>query len=170
MFLRIAASDSDKDRGTFSLSFCSSHWTRTVNRCSLRESVIATVSRFHPPLVAGLSNRVPPGLSGRSPASLCDGIRLLKEQKPLAEQWYTWVKALCATATVSEPLRPGPLNIRRSHLIRHLNENGSRPVDYSDTSSHFWTRSTCFFVMQLSCASARFHLTLILSFWRTRAS
>ena len=114
--LRIAASDSDKDRKIWRYIFPQllqlALDTYGQSLFSVRETVIAAVSRFHPTisLVAGLSNRVPPGLSGRSPASLSDGIRLLKEQKPLAEQWYSWVKALCATATVSEPLRPGPLN------------------------------------------------------------
>ena len=114
--LRIAESDSDKDRNIWRYIFPQLMQlavdTYSQSLFSVRESLIAAVPRLHPTisLVAGLSSRVPPGLSGRSPADLSDGIRLVQEQKPLVDQWYIWVKVLCATAMVSEPLRPGPLN------------------------------------------------------------
>ncbi|KAK2461035.1 hypothetical protein APHAL10511_006976 [Amanita phalloides] len=120
--LRIADSDSENDRKIWRylipqlLQLALDTYGQSL--LPMRESLIATVSRLHPTisLVAGLSSRVPPGLSGRSPANLSKGAKLLKEQKPLVDQWYIWVKVLCATAMVSEPLRPGPLNREHAHV------------------------------------------------------
>ncbi|KAF8624989.1 hypothetical protein AX15_005621 [Amanita polypyramis BW_CC] len=120
--LRIAGSDTEKDRKIwrylFPLLMQSALDTYSQSLLAVRESLIAAVSRFHPSIsaLAGLSSRVPPGLSGRNPANSADGLKLLKEQKPLVDQWYIWVKVLCATAMVSEPLRPGPLNREHAHV------------------------------------------------------
>ncbi|KAF8634828.1 hypothetical protein AX17_004079 [Amanita inopinata Kibby_2008] len=119
--LRIADSSNEKDRKLwrciFPLLMQSAMNTYSQSLLTVRESLIAAVSRYHPTIsvLAGLSSKVPPNLSTRS-ASSSDGLRLLREQKPLVDQWHVWVKVLCATAVISEPLRPGPLNREHAHV------------------------------------------------------
>lgn len=120
--LRIAGSDDENDRKLWRyflpLLTQLSLDSYAQPLLALRESVMAAVSRYHPTIshLAGLSSRVPPGLSNRNPINTSDALRLLKEQKPLVDQWFIWVKVLCATASVSEPLRPGPVNREHSHV------------------------------------------------------
>ena len=65
----------------------------------LREGIVASVSRYHPSVsyLAGLSSRMPPGLSSRN-ALERDGFKLVLDNKAVIDQWHIWVKILCATA------------------------------------------------------------------------
>ncbi|KAF5383133.1 hypothetical protein D9615_005030 [Tricholomella constricta] len=79
-----------------------------------RDSVMAAVSRYHPTisLLAGLSTRIPAGLSNRTPLVEKGD---LQANKPLVDQWRIWVKVLCCTATLSETHRPVLTQLGREH-------------------------------------------------------
>ena len=108
--LRIADSSNEKDRKLWRYVFPAFLQASIENTgptlTAFRESVIATVTRYHPTMaqLAGLSTRIPPG--NRGPLIERDGPRLLKEHKPLVEQWRLWVKVLCSTATLPDASRP----------------------------------------------------------------
>jgi len=74
---------------------CTTHSANTLD--FLRESIIAVVSRYHPSIahLAGLSSRMPPGLSSRNPLEK-DGFKLVAENRPMIYQWHLWMKILCA--------------------------------------------------------------------------
>ncbi|KII91186.1 hypothetical protein PLICRDRAFT_135155 [Plicaturopsis crispa FD-325 SS-3] len=107
--LRLADSTNDKDRRLWRFAYpaflqsCLEHPSPVSNH--LRETLVAAASRYHPLMAhfAGLSSRVPAGLSPRN-VSIAekDGYRLVKENKHLVDQWHVWVKILCATASLSD--------------------------------------------------------------------
>jgi hypothetical protein len=108
--LRIADSSNEKDRKLWRYVFPAFLQTCIDNAgpalVAFRESVIATVSRYHPTMaqLAGLSTRIPPG--NRGPLIERDGLKFLKENRSVVEQWRLWVKVLCSTATLPESPRP----------------------------------------------------------------
>ncbi|KAJ8509477.1 hypothetical protein ONZ45_g8356 [Pleurotus djamor] len=120
--LRIADSTTDKDRKIWRYVFPSllqASMEQTSHVLStFRENLIAAVSRSLPFIshLAGLSSRAPPGISSRSTQNTDkDGQRLVRENRQLIEQWYVWIKILCATATLSETSRPTLTQLGRDH-------------------------------------------------------
>lgn len=119
--LRISDSDNEKDRKLWRyvfpalLQICMDDPGPALG--TFRESVVAAATRYHPVIahLAGLSTRIPAGLSNRTPLIERDGIKLLKENKPLIDQWRIWVKVLCSTATLSESSRPALTQLGREH-------------------------------------------------------
>jgi hypothetical protein len=107
--LHILDSANEKDRKiwryiypTF-LQSCIKHSGPTLGL--LRESIVATVSRYHPFMshLAGLSSRMPPGFPPRNER---DSFKLIVDNKPLIDQWHIWIKILCATAVPPDSARP----------------------------------------------------------------
>ncbi|KAJ6497024.1 cell morphogenesis N-terminal-domain-containing protein [Mycena vitilis] len=120
--LRIADSNNDKDRKIWRhlfpafMHFCMEHSSSAAT--SFRDSVVAAASKYHPMIshLAGLSTRVPAGLSNRPPnVTEKDGPRLVKDNKLSIDQWHLWVKILCSTATLSESNRAVMTQIGRDH-------------------------------------------------------
>lgn len=119
--LRLADSDNEKDRKLWKYVFpafmqlCMNHPISSLTSC--RGTLVAAASRYHPFIshIAGLSSRVPAGLSTRTPTfQVKDGNTLVKENKHLVDQWYLWVKILCCTASLSES-RPALTHVGRDH-------------------------------------------------------
>ncbi|KAJ3514095.1 hypothetical protein NLJ89_g2574 [Agrocybe chaxingu] len=118
--LRIADSTNEKDRKLWRyvypafLQGCMKHSPSTL--AMLREGMIAAVSRYHPSIshLAGLSSRMPQGLSARNPAEK-DGYKLVVDNKGLIDQWHMWVKILSATAIPPDSSRPALTSIGRDH-------------------------------------------------------
>jgi len=106
--LRIVDSANEKDRELWRYVFpaflqdCVKHSPSAVGL--LREGIVASVSRYHPSIsyLAGLSSRMPPGLSSRN-ALERDGFKLVLDNKAVIDQWHIWIKILCATADFSRP-------------------------------------------------------------------
>jgi hypothetical protein len=75
-------------------------------------------SRYHPSMLhlAGLSTlsgRLPSGVS-RAPGSADkEGYKQVKDNMNLIDQWYLWIKILCATATVSDGHGGAPVQAGR---------------------------------------------------------
>ncbi|KAL0958389.1 hypothetical protein HGRIS_000531 [Hohenbuehelia grisea] len=120
--LRMADSNNEKDRKLWRYVYPSllQHATNNSSQVlsSLRETLVAAVSRYLPYIshLAGLSSRVPPGMPSRSTQGLeRDGQKLVRENKLLVDQWYIWIKILCATATLSESSRPVLTQLGREH-------------------------------------------------------
>jgi hypothetical protein len=119
--LRIADSTNEKDRKLWRYVFpaflqvCIDDSGPALG--AFRDSVVAAATRYHPVIahLAGLSTRIPAGLPNRTPLIERDGIKLLKENKPLIDQWRIWVKILCSTATLSESSRPALTQLGREH-------------------------------------------------------
>ncbi|THU94717.1 hypothetical protein K435DRAFT_966750 [Dendrothele bispora CBS 962.96] len=102
------------------------------NLAHFRDIVVAAASRYHSTIshLAGLSMRGRPGgagvtvgggggreggLGGSSDYER-SGSRQVQENRALIDQWYMWVKILCATATLPESLRPAALSsLGRDH-------------------------------------------------------
>ena len=129
--LRIADSTNEKDRliwrFVFPIFMQSSMDHRTHALIPFREALVAAVSRYHPLIshIAGLSSRAPVGLPARPQLSEKDGPKLVKDHMHLVEQWHTWVKILCATATLSES-RPALTQIGREHTRAPSDANFER--------------------------------------------
>ncbi|KAG6831058.1 hypothetical protein H0H92_012981 [Tricholoma furcatifolium] len=114
--LRIADSTNERDRKLWHFIY-----PAFLQRCidlgspmgPFRESVMAAVSRIHPTIspLAGLSTRVPVGITNRQASTDRDGMA----NKPLVDQWRLWVKILCATASFSEAHRPALTSLGREH-------------------------------------------------------
>ncbi|KAF8886530.1 cell morphogenesis N-terminal-domain-containing protein [Infundibulicybe gibba] len=120
--LRLADSTNEKDRKLWRYLFpkflqvCMGNSSPTLSR--FRRSVVAAVSRLHPTIshLAGLSSRAPPHLASRNFSNFeRDGPKLIRENKPLIDQWHLWVKILCSTATLSESSRPPLTQLGREH-------------------------------------------------------
>lgn len=119
--LRLADSDNERDRKLWKYVFpafmqsCMNHPIKALATC--RSTLVAAASRYHPFIshIAGLSSRVPAGLSTRTPTlQVKDGYTLLRENKHLIDQWYLWMKILCSTASLSES-RPALTPANRDH-------------------------------------------------------
>ena len=82
----------------------------------LRNIVVSAASRYHPTIshLAGLSSRVPAGLTRSTSNMERDGVKLVKDNKHLVDQWHLWVKILCSTAALPDASRPAftPLHSR----------------------------------------------------------
>ena len=120
--LRIADSPNEKDRKLWRYvfpGFMQASMDPPSQVCAaFRESVVAAASRCHSTMssLAGLSSKPPIGLSSRTPQTFeKDGPKLVKEHKPLIDQWHIWVKILCSTATLSESSRPALTQLGREH-------------------------------------------------------
>ena len=107
--LRIADSDNDKDRKLWRYVFpafmqlCIDLPNGVLSTC--KGTLVAAASRYHPFIshLAGLSSRMPPGLSTRTQTQQSkDGNTLVAENRHLVDQWHFWVKILCSTAYLSE--------------------------------------------------------------------
>lgn len=110
--LRLADSDNDRDRRLWRFvypAFLQAYMESASQVItSLREILVAAATRYHPLIahVAGLSTRIPVGFPARTPTiGGADGSRLVRENKLLVDQWHTWLKILCSTATLSSTLR-----------------------------------------------------------------
>ena len=119
--LRIADSDNDKDRKLWRYIFpafmqlCIDLPNSVLSIC--KGTLVAAASRYHPFIshLAGLSSRMPPGLSTRTQTQQSkDGSALVAENRHLVDQWHFWVKILCSTAYLSES-RPALTNAGREH-------------------------------------------------------
>ncbi|KAF8962299.1 cell morphogenesis C-terminal-domain-containing protein [Flammula alnicola] len=118
--LRIADSANEKDRKLWRyvypafLQDCVKYSGTTIGL--LREGIVAAVSRYHPSIshLAGLSSKMPPGLSSRNPLER-DGFKLVLENKALVDQWHIWVKILCSTAIPPDSSRPAYTKLGRDH-------------------------------------------------------
>jgi hypothetical protein len=130
--LRLADSDNEKDRKLWRYVFpafmqsCTNHPISSLIAC--RGTLVAAASRYHPFIshIAGLSSRVPPGLSTRMPnLQTKDGNTLVKENRHLVDQWYLWVKILCCTASLSES-RPALTHVGRDHARMPSDANFER--------------------------------------------
>ncbi|KIK63789.1 hypothetical protein GYMLUDRAFT_40866 [Collybiopsis luxurians FD-317 M1] len=115
--LRIAESTNDKDskiwHHVFPRFVQSCMHMHAPNMAMFRDVLVASASRYHTTMIqlAGLSSRLP---AGRSPNGY-DGPRLVEGNMRLIEQWHTWVKILCATATSPEVARPVLTQLAREH-------------------------------------------------------
>ena len=118
--LRIVDSGNEKDRKLWRYVFpaflqdCVKHSPTAVGL--LREGIVASVSRYHPSIsyLAGLSSRMPPGLSSRN-ALERDGFKLVLDNKAVIDQWHIWVKILSATAMPPDSSRPALTKLGRDH-------------------------------------------------------
>lgn len=116
--LRIVESTNEKDRKLWRYIYptflreCTKQTGHTLDL--LREAIIAVVSRYHPSIsyLAGLSSRMPPGLSSRNPLEK-DGFKLVAENRPMIYQWHMWMKILCAIPPDSP--RPPPTSNTRDN-------------------------------------------------------
>ncbi|EAU81493.2 hypothetical protein CC1G_05323 [Coprinopsis cinerea okayama7 len=119
LLLRIADSNGGKDPGLWRYIFPSflktylDHPGSTLQ--AFREMVVVAVQRYHPIIshLAGLSSRVPAGFNIRPGER--NSSRLLREHKPLVDQWHMWVKILCSTAVLPESSRPPFTPLGRDH-------------------------------------------------------
>jgi hypothetical protein len=120
IILRLADSSNDKDLRLWPhvfpsfLQVCSDAGATSA---SFRESMIAAASRYHPTIshLAGLSSRVPAGLSTRTGGVEKDGLRLLKENQVTVDQWRLWINILCSIASLPESHRPALTQLGREH-------------------------------------------------------
>ncbi|TFK67599.1 hypothetical protein BDN72DRAFT_960915 [Pluteus cervinus] len=119
--LRIADSTQEKDRKLWRFVFPAlMQWCMDYPGGSLscfRETMVAAATRYHPTIsqLAGLSSR-PFATTGRGQANVeRDGPRLVRENRPLIDQWHIWVKVLSSTATLSETSRPALTQLGREH-------------------------------------------------------
>ena len=123
--LRIADSRNEKDhkiwRFLFPVLTQSAVDRKVIALSSFREAVVAAVSRClaHISHLAGLSNRGPPS---RAQSTGGNG---LKESLGLVDQWHSWVRLLCATATLSES-RPTLTQIGPEHTRAPSDTNFER--------------------------------------------
>lgn len=121
IILRIADSANEKDCKIWPYVFPAFlHACQDAGATSpqLRESLIAAGSRYHPIIahLAGLSTRVPAGMSSRTGAGLDkDGWKVVKDNRTLVDQWRIWVKILCSTASLPESHRPVLTQLGRDH-------------------------------------------------------
>ncbi|KAF8660761.1 hypothetical protein AX16_001555 [Volvariella volvacea WC 439] len=118
--LRIVDSTHEKDRKLWRYVFpsllqgCMDYPGHSLT--SLRETIVASATRYHPSIsaLAGLSTR--PFAAGRTQISTeRDGLRLIKDNESLINQWHIWVKILCSTAMLSETSRPLLTQLGREH-------------------------------------------------------
>ncbi|KAG5637178.1 hypothetical protein H0H81_005477 [Sphagnurus paluster] len=110
--LRIADSTNERDRKLWHFvypAFLQACIDLEARLGLLRDSVMASVLRYHPTILqlAGISTKVP--AANRTPLAENSP----RVSKPIVDQWRIWVKVLCATAIVSESHRP--TNIGREH-------------------------------------------------------
>ncbi|TFK41667.1 cell morphogenesis N-terminal-domain-containing protein [Crucibulum laeve] len=118
--LRIADSANEKDRNLWRYIFpafmrmCMDDSESTLGL--FRETVIAAAHRYHPSIshLAGLSNRMPAGLASRNTGSERDGLKMVRDNKSLIDQWHIWVKVLCSTAFPPDVARPA-FGLGREH-------------------------------------------------------
>ncbi|TFK22376.1 hypothetical protein FA15DRAFT_622584 [Coprinopsis marcescibilis] len=119
LLLRIADSNGSKDPSLWRYIFpgflktCLEHPGSTLP--AFREMVVVAVQRYHPLIsyLAGLSARVPSGLKIRPGER--NQSRLVRENRPLVDQWHMWVKILCSTAILPESSRPPYTPLGRDH-------------------------------------------------------
>ncbi|KAG0694575.1 cell morphogenesis C-terminal-domain-containing protein [Suillus ampliporus] len=123
VLLRIADSNYDKDKKIWRCvfpNFVQASFQQSLEvAVDCRAMIEAAASRYHPSMLhlAGLST-----LSGRLPAGTSrtpgfadkDGHKQVKDNMNLIDQWYLWIKILCATATVSDS-RGAPVQAGREH-------------------------------------------------------
>jgi len=118
--LRIVDSGNEKDRKLWRYVFpaflqdCVKHSPSAIGL--LREAIVASVSRYHPSIsyLAGLSSRMPPGLSSRNLLER-DGFKLVLDNKALIDQWHIWIKILCSIAMPPDSSRPALTKLGRDH-------------------------------------------------------
>ncbi|KAG1732965.1 cell morphogenesis N-terminal-domain-containing protein [Suillus lakei] len=124
VLLRIADSTYDKDKKIWRCvfpSFIQASFQQSLKvTVDCRAMIEAAASRYHPSMLhlAGLSTlsgRLPAGAS-RAPGSADkDGYKQVKDNMNLIDQWYLWIKILCATATVADNRGGTPAQTGREH-------------------------------------------------------
>ncbi|KAG2124183.1 cell morphogenesis N-terminal-domain-containing protein [Suillus clintonianus] len=124
VLLRIADSNYDKDKKIWRCvfpNFMQASFQQLLKvAADCRAMIEAAASRYHPSMLhlAGLSTlsgRLPAG-SSRAPGSVDkDGYKQVKDNMNLIDQWYLWIKILCATATVSDSRGGAPVQASREH-------------------------------------------------------
>jgi len=116
--LQIADSANDKDRSLWRLVLPTllKGCLTTASLANAREGIVAAVTRYHPCIsyLAGLSNRIPPGLHVKNSPDR-DVYKLLSDNKPLIAQWHVWVTLLCCTAIPPDASRPAYTQLGRDH-------------------------------------------------------
>ncbi|TFK86780.1 hypothetical protein K466DRAFT_663499 [Polyporus arcularius HHB13444] len=126
---------------------------------SLREKLIAAVTRgtHFMQQLAGVTTRLPTNLPQRAGASGDrDGSRLVSENRDFISQWHTWLKLICATASVSGSRPP----VGRDHS-RARSDPDLGPEQMQNTHDLFWALSkfldseyTIFRETAVSCISS----------------
>ncbi|KIY48463.1 hypothetical protein FISHEDRAFT_73659 [Fistulina hepatica ATCC 64428] len=114
VLLRLADSSNEKDRQIWRFVYPAflQHCVSAMGSLptAFREAIGAAAGRYHASMsqLAGLSNaRTPVGTSPRVTQSAeRDEAKAFKEHRKSIDQWYLWIKILCATAPFSETSRP----------------------------------------------------------------
>ncbi|KAG1841892.1 cell morphogenesis N-terminal-domain-containing protein [Suillus tomentosus] len=124
VLLRIADSNYDKDKKIWRCvfpSFIQASFQQPLKvAVDCRAMIEAAASRYHPSMLhlAGLSTlsgRLPSGAS-RAPGSADkEGYKQVKDNMNLIDQWYLWIKILCATATVCDSRGGAPIQAGREY-------------------------------------------------------
>ncbi|KAH8818561.1 cell morphogenesis N-terminal-domain-containing protein [Flagelloscypha sp. PMI_526] len=134
--LRIVQSLNERDRALWRFIFpaflckCMEYPSSVLNIA--RDAIVAAVSRYHPIIshLAGLSTRVPVGLNTRTPfGQEKDGVRLIRENRSLVNQWCIWLKILCCTATMPET-RPTLKSLNNGRDQQQLHNRAPSDINF----------------------------------------
>ncbi|KXN85573.1 Cell morphogenesis protein PAG1 [Leucoagaricus sp. SymC.cos] len=126
VILELASSSNDLDKKLWRYVFpsfmqsCMDHHTES-SLPLFRDALAAAALRFHPQIsqLAGLSNSKLANRGGHAVGTITekDGLRMIRENRSLIDQWHIWMKIICSTSILPEmnpsgaPSQPTPAHV-----------------------------------------------------------